>query len=198
MQTISFTSAGGPGGAIGTDDASIGTAAWGSPERIAYCSDSQSALNSLGSLSVSHYLKAVNFGFPVPTGSTIVGVACDVLGNASGNPGEINDNSVRLVKGGTISGSNNAIGAGWNPTGTTVSRSWGGPTDMWGLTLTSSDVNDSTFGFALAVGNSSASQVRSLQVPCCSMTVYYIPPPSVPLSGYVAMGQIGTAAGRVG
>jgi hypothetical protein len=66
-----------------------------------------------------------------------------------------NFNSVRLVKGGVISGDNKATGS---ITTSDAYYSFGGAADKWGLTLTESDVEASTFGVVVSfngTGNSS-------------------------------------------
>lgn len=56
------------------------------------------------------------------------------------------DTVVSLIKGGTVSGSNLSTGAAIPTTQST--RTFGGSSNLWGLTLTPADVNSSTFGVA--------------------------------------------------
>lgn len=70
--------------------------------------------------------------------------------------GRIVDSSVRLVKGGVISGNNNAKTAVWDEvkaggplTGEYIV--YGGSEDLWGLTLTETDVEAATFGVVISV-----------------------------------------------
>jgi hypothetical protein len=72
---------------------------------------------------------------------------------ASANVGTLGDSyvldySIRLVKGGTIVGSDYATASDWTTTENTVT--YGGATDLWGTTWTASDINDSTFGVVLS------------------------------------------------
>ena len=64
---------------------------------------------------------------------------------------EVYDNTVSLVKGGTVSGDNKFNTTGW--TGTLGYTSYGGSSDLWSLSLTAADINASNFG---AVVQSSA------------------------------------------
>lgn len=57
-------------------------------------------------------------------------------------------NSVKLVKGGTISGNEKATGA---VTTTDAYYTFGGAADLWGVTLTDTDVNASTFGVVVSL-----------------------------------------------
>ena len=134
----------------GADDASIGTTIWASPGNI-LADDNVYTLNGTA-IATSHYLKGTNLGFSVPSGATIDGIEVRTGAGAT-----INDRStitsVKIVKGGTISGNDNAGGEAL----TTVEQifAFGGSTDLWGLTWTPSDVNASNFGFVLSTTRSS-------------------------------------------
>lgn len=95
-------------------------------------------------------LKATGFGFAIPAGATILGIVAEIEVKASmtGSPGtsvDCSDNEALLVKAGTASGTNKSAAAGITTTDTY--KSFGGPTDLWGLSLTPADVNSSDFGF---------------------------------------------------
>jgi hypothetical protein len=153
------------------NDASTGTTAW-----------SIGALGGydgivLGASAISQYLKCTNFGFAIPAGATVLGVQVafsrfDTTGAPHGPL--VKDNQVQLVKAGTVqAGANHAGAAIWPPTITgTV---YGGPTDLWGVALTPTDVNNSGFGFALSATNSSGSFTAGGNVYTSSITitVYY-------------------------
>ena len=59
------------------------------------------------------------------------------------------DNSVRLVVGGSVAGSNLADAVTLWPTARTAAV-YGGPTELWGLTPTAAQVNAADFGFVLS------------------------------------------------
>lgn len=96
----------------------------------------------------SNTLLATNFGFSIPSGSTINGVTARVERSASGSNKFI-DLVISLYVGGSIVGSNKSVGTNW-PTSDT-NQDYGGASDLWGTTLSSSDVNDSNFGLAISV-----------------------------------------------
>jgi hypothetical protein len=129
---------------------------------------------SLGHSAVSHYLKITNFGFAIPAGATITGVEASLTRNDNNVNGQIaQDNQVQLVKAGVVqSGSNHA--AGLLPLAP-AAIIYGSSSDLWGVTLTPSDVNNSGFGFALSVGNTSASHNSGPAIPpgTISMTIFY-------------------------
>jgi hypothetical protein len=144
----------------GADDATVGTIAWTNPGNITAL-DASTADATLSFGQTSHYLKATNFGFAIPAGATITGVLVTHLLGSLGST--IVKNSIKLVKGGVISGSEGT---------TNSSTSFGGATDMWGLSLTSADINAANFGvvysgFGRYVGSS------TLKLDAVTITVYY-------------------------
>lgn len=74
------------------------------------------------------------------------------------NSGSV-ENTIKLVKGGTISGNNKSTGASIPSTLTTVN--YGGTSDLWGLTFTVTDVNASNFGVVFLVENPVAATVSN-------------------------------------
>jgi len=74
------------------------------------------------------------------------------------NSGNI-ENTIKLIKGGAISGNNKSTGATIPTTLTTVS--YGGTNDLWGLTFSVADVNASNFGVVFLVENPVAGTVSN-------------------------------------
>lgn len=160
----------------GANDSSVGTMAWFSPERIT-ADDSSFAFCGTGSNPspfVSNYLKATNFGFSIPGSATITGIVVThgdravVPGPSSGT-----DNSIRLVKGGAITGDDKSSGSSWAIDPPEV-KTFGSSTDLWGGVWTPDDINSSGFGTVLALtipANSLAA------VDYISITVHYSLPP---------------------
>lgn len=110
-----------------------------------------------------------NFGFAIPTGATILGV--EVLGErktSTGTRGK--DQTVQLIKGGTQQGNNKASATAY--TTSDVQVTYGGATDLWGLTLTYSDINASNFGVAFRANNN-ASGSATVSVDVINIKVYY-------------------------
>jgi hypothetical protein len=99
------------------------------------------------------YLQLTNFGFNVPTGSTIDGIQVNVTKVASGLnltigilsiTGSVNDNIVQLIGPGVTS-TNKATGANWPTSNTTTA--YGSTSDTWGGTpWTAAMVNSAGFG----------------------------------------------------
>jgi hypothetical protein len=137
-----------PGTVVNTTG--VGTAAWTNPTN-AEVADGVNATVPVGVAGKSNYLAATNFGFSVPTGSTIQGIATTVL--ESGGTNLYYDNIIELIQGGTIQGNNEARSSStyWPPTLTLIN--YGGATDLWGLTWTVAQINSSNFGFAVSVAH---------------------------------------------
>ncbi len=141
---FTYISRHGPGTVV--DDASVGNTAWVNPSN-AMASDNVYATVDLDA-GISHYLKATNFGFSIPTDAVINGVVVEVEKHMAPYFVNVVDYSVRLVKGGTISGNDKANPNTWSTTDTYVD--YGSPLDTWGLSLTPSDVNSANFGVAFS------------------------------------------------
>ena len=129
-------------------DSTVGTEVWSNPSNATASDDSRATCTiGTGSGTIGEYLKCTNFGFSIPAGSTIDGITVEVEMSAT-QVNRVRDNAVRIVKGGTIGSTDKASGTGW-PTSDTY-RTYGGAADLWGETWTVSDINASTFGFAIS------------------------------------------------
>ena len=147
------------------DDASIGTMAWAAPSDAA-TSNNVYAGAAVSTGNPSHYLKATGFGFAVPPTAVIVGIEVDIERKAG--VGVIEDNAVRIVKGGAAQTTDKSMLGAWPAADTVVT--YGSPTDLWGTTWTPADINGAGFGAALSAKDSAASFA---QVDAFGITVYY-------------------------
>ena len=149
-------------GSTFASDSSVGTIAWASPGN-AQISDSTNATAAILITQVTNYLKATNYAFLVPSDATITGVTVKITRSSNLGVG-VSDTTVSLVKGGTVSGNNKAAGGVW-PSGSTVGT-YGSATDLWGLTLTPTDINASTFGAVVNItgGATDTAQVDFIQI----------------------------------
>lgn len=146
-----MTTAGPNAAGTGANDTGVGTIAWTSPTNI-YTDDGVVAQTqkSGSGIAYSNYLWATNFGFSIPSGATINGVAVSIqrYGSSTGATKRMIDNIVSLIKGGSVVGSNYASATTWPASDTAAS--YGGVSDLWGTSLTDSEVNASNFGVALS------------------------------------------------
>lgn len=150
------------------DDATVGTGAWGGIADAAL----ENGAVALAS-SQTHYIKATNFFLSVPGGKTIVGIGLRVKWDGIYGGIGPTDASVKLVKGGVISGADRADGRALpltTPGGGLAWSGYGGSTDMWGLALTQADVTGATFGVAISAGHPGQT---SVQIDAIELTVYY-------------------------
>lgn len=145
------------------DDNTVGTISWTNITQV--LSDDgtpTSAINMVSS--TSHYIKVTNYGFTLPGTATITGIEVSVKKDTN-NASVTFDNSVKLVKANVISGNNNASASAWN--GLAQISTYGGSSDLWGLSWTYTDINDSTFGVAFSaksVGGTASPSVYYIKV----------------------------------
>lgn len=133
----------------GTNDAAIGTLAWSNPGNIVSDNGTGATCSKSGTgLAISNYLKGLTYGFAIPTSATINGITLEI-DRLKNNFGTITDNTVSLVKAGSVVGSNKATGTAW-PTGAGGIATYGSASDLWGTTWTPSDINNANFGAVLA------------------------------------------------
>lgn len=153
-------------GSTFASDATLGVVAMSNPTN-AGISDNAYVTAVLLITQISNYLKATNFKFAIPLDATITGVTVNVE-RSSNTLNGTRDSSVRLVKGGVISGDNKASASIW-PTADSMAT-YGTSTDLWGLGLTPADVNLSAFGIVIAAVADLAS---TLQIDYLTMTIDY-------------------------
>jgi len=124
------------------DNSAVGTVAWNS---LGSPGTPQTTLPTNGS--VSHYLVLTNFGFTtvqIPVGATIN--AIEVIFNVMVSGINSHSNSVKIVKGGSVIGTEHSGGEAWSSTLTYGNLS----NDLWGVTWADTDIRSSGFGFAIS------------------------------------------------
>jgi hypothetical protein len=166
-------------GSTFVDDSSIGTVAWSTPANAASSNDVRTQ-SSIGSGSVSHYLKCTGFGFTIPEGSVINGIVVGIERSESAiGGGNVVDNSVKIVQGGAILGSEKKTFTSWTTTDTYENHGTG-LTDLFGLTWTATQINDSGFGVAISAKETTGTDPKTARIDHVRITVYYTP--SIPIS----------------
>lgn len=133
-------------------DNSGGDFTWSNPGNAASSNNSYAVCDGLSdgpNPLLTNRLKATNFGFSIPSDAVINGVVVEIeikahiLGNSSLSA-DCTDQDLKLVKAGTAAGINKTSNAAILTTDSY--KSFGGPTDLWGLSLVAADINSSTFG----------------------------------------------------
>ena len=163
------------------DDSAVGTATWLNPSNAGASDNADASFTPSGDGERSHYLKATNFGFSIPSGATINGIVVEIERSESG--GFTTDEVVKIVKGGTVSGNNKADTVTAWP-GTATYKTYGSSSDLWGVTLTDEDVNASTFGVVLQA-DISVNDGTLVTVDNIRLTVYS--PEAVPTTTEIAI-----------
>jgi len=130
------------------NDGATGTKPWDTPDN-AKSSDNvyTRAIGGVGGGS-SNYLKATNFGFAIPVGSTIDGIEVEFERKAN-IADSVSDFKIYIVKAdGTYGVENKSAGGFWS----TVEAyfSYGGGADLWSLAWTPANINHANFGVVLA------------------------------------------------
>lgn len=153
------------------NDTNIGLAAWDTPTNAQGACDSTTSTVDLnaGDTLVSNYLKATNFGFSIPTGATINGVETVIRLRASAN-NQFPTLNTRIVTGGTVQ-TTSTVGGLHQVNSSLANYTFGGPTELYGQSLTESTVENSGFGLALYI----TGDADNYYVDCYAMTVYYTP-----------------------
>lgn len=152
------------------------TADWSTPNNITACNNSYATVGltfGAAAVNISDFLRADQFGFQIPLGSTINGIVCTVQRKA-GSASTIRDYAVNILKNGSIpAGSDNKANTGvyWSTTEGDVS--YGSPTDLWNTTWGALEINSSTSGFAVRCQYIPGYGTDTAYVDCMSMTVYY-------------------------
>lgn len=168
-----YASSAGPSLAgAGADNNAVGTATWSSPSNITL--DNGSSFAFIGSFSfgvTSHYLEGSSFNFSIPTGATIDGIMLSFKKANTSQNGTVHDSTVSLVtSGGSVSGDNKATATAW-PISLT-NATYGSSSDLWGLSWSPSDINNSNFG-AVVSATKTSGPTDTIEATAMKITVYY-------------------------
>ncbi len=155
----------------GANDASVGTLAWTTPTNVYTSNDGRATAALTNPPTTTQYLVATGFNFALPADSLIQGIQVSIERSAT-IAASARDNSVKIVKGGTATGTDKASASSW-PT-TDAYASYGSTSDLWGTTWTAADINAANFGVAIsAIRTANSPTVR---VDHITVTVTYCAP----------------------
>lgn len=153
----------------GADDSTLGTVVWNNPGNITANDGSCSECGSVMYTGETHYLKATNFGFSIPSGATINGIT--VVINRASTLIIVQDRTLKIIKGGSFVGSNLWSAAYWPPTLT--SKTYGSSSELWGTSWSYADINASDFGVGLTVASGSFKSAGRGKVDYIEITIDY-------------------------
>ncbi|MCE7996269.1 MAG: T9SS type A sorting domain-containing protein [Roseivirga sp.] len=189
MNTIVFgQSTEGPlSGSTSSNVSLTGSSASWSNTANALSSDNSYASSSLSSNGdFTDYLQITNFGFNISASNTIVGIEVEI--EKFGD--KVKDNQVRIVKGGSISTTDQSDNANWPNTDPNSYTLYGANNDLWGETWLPTDINASDFGIAISarrVGGGGGSAVPNIDH--IRITVYFEIPLPVKLTHFSARAE---------
>lgn len=155
-----------------TLDTSVGVAGWSNTGDISSSDDNYASVTAVSLGDASYYLVANDFGLSIPASASVCGITVEIEKSASGLFQNVHDSYIRLMKGGSVTGSNKASPGTWPSTDTYFS--YGGVADLWGDTWTPSEINASDFGIAVSVNLSGVSVLPSAQVDHIRIRVHYV------------------------
>lgn len=120
---------------------------------------------------ISYYLDTLGYGFSIPSGS-IDGITVEVHRRSTNavTP-RIADTTVQLMKAGSPVGTNKASATEW--TGTLATATYGGSSDLWGTTWTTSEVNAANFGLRFQCEVNAGTSNRTAEVDFIRITITY-------------------------
>ena len=152
------------------DDATVGTVAWGTPDNAKVNDGTATSASNDFSDIVSHYLKATNFGFNIPSGATINGIVVEIEERDGANSNAVKDSEVKIVKADGSIGTTNKASASWW-TASTSYTTYGANDDLWGESWDSTKINDVDFG--VVISTNVGGMFNSSQIDHIRITVYY-------------------------
>jgi len=149
--------------------------------------------SSLSNGSTSANLDLTGFGFAVPSGATVTGIAVSIIRKASvsTSTNHIADYHIQALKAGSAVGTDHAItGTNWPTSDGT--QAYGSASDMWGTTWAYSDINASSFGIRIVAKSTCTTCGLTAYVNAVTMTVYYTTGASIGSSGSpIALADVG-------
>lgn len=166
------TSSGPLGSTTGGNNTSIGSLSWTGTNRTHTLNSSYASASVTLALGVltpvttnTQYLTITGLGFSIPAANTICGIVVTINHRSFSLltiGGTVNDNDIRLIKGGALvtgPGANHALAGDW-PYSTASTASYGNSSDLWGSAWLPADINSSSFGVAISA--TIVSQIVSL------------------------------------
>lgn len=132
-----------------------GENAWSTPSNAASQDDTVATSAGLTDSQLTEWLYGANPNPGIPATATIVGVEFRV-DKYGGDGSNVQDESIKITTDGvTFSGDDQSIGSLFPSTDTDLYSEYGGPTDVWGLSLTPAIVNGVSFGVGFKASKAS-------------------------------------------
>lgn len=142
----------------------FGTVTWSNPGNASTTNGVYSTA-SYPVTDLSDYHVSQGIGSPLPGGAVIDGIEVTVVRGDTN--GQVNDYEVKIVKNGSIVGTNLKKMPAW---GTLSTITYGGPTELWGQSWTVSDIHDPDFGVAIACSSAGTDDAN---IDSVTINIYY-------------------------
>lgn len=157
-----------------TGNTGTGTEVWSNPDNIKADDANVASTANLSNDEVTKDLIATDYGFAIPGNATITGIEVIINRRATGTD-DIQDESLKLIKGGTAQGNDKAATSTQWPTSLT-NATYGSSSDLWGLSWTPSDINAGNFGVAFSAQERGSGSSKVPEVNLIKIKVYYTTP----------------------
>ncbi len=163
------------------DDDTIGTVPWdqyGSDVNDAKISNNGYVFNYVveTGIDISHYLKATNFGFSIPSDQQIDGILVEIeVHQDSLEFGYIKDSEVKIVKSNGVIGTENKANVEQWPLSDTYFN-YGANDDLWSESWEYDDINSANFGVVIAITGGEVAEAPGY-LDHIRITVYYTEAP---------------------
>ena len=153
------------------NNALVGTINWGSTANIATSNNVRASASALLLGNITKYLVSSDYDFSLPSSAVVCGIEVQIERRATGLLQNVTDNSIRLVKEGSLIGENKAASGSW-PSSDSY-RTYGSSSDTWGTAWTPAEINADGFGVAVAAELNGIAVLPSAQIDHILITVYY-------------------------
>jgi hypothetical protein len=155
------------------DSADVGTVAWTNPDNAKVSDGVYADVTFNPNIGISHYLKATNFGFLIPSGATINGILVEIEMKRAINC-DFDDKSIKIIKANGLFGSQEKKRddeVWWPDTDTYIS--YGSSSDLWGETWTKEDIENINFGIGISTESHGGESTTHAYIDHIRITVYY-------------------------
>lgn len=169
MASTGFTICG-----TGANVTGVGTEAWANPGNITADDGNNASGAAAAKNEQMNYLVGSNFGFSIPTGSTIDGIEARL--QASDPSGVAGITHVIIYKDNSTPG--NDLEAGTTTvTSTPTNYDYGSSSQLWGLTWTAAEINSANFQLRISMNaGSTGFSAGDPAVDFLAVNVHYTPP----------------------
>ncbi|WP_421895902.1 T9SS type A sorting domain-containing protein [Marinoscillum sp.] len=142
---------------------------WSNPSNATFDNTSAATASIVGAGNMTNTLRLTNFGFSIPGGATINGILVEI--RMQGPNGKTQDQTIQLRKSTGSVGTNKARrNSAWPKKNPRFIR-FGGSSDLWGTTWTSTELNNTAFGIDIVA--KSRNGTASPRVEYVRVTVTY-------------------------